>query len=675
MSPNDSDRIVRCAIHPSIGIARVGNAPKDFFIAPEVPGQAPDPGAPGFKTAKGEVKREGVRFRVYGYDAEGRVVREITSGDADDTEIHWQVHLANRKAAWYQFNNALDLKQYAMSSTYRNASIGGAYRNELVIDPGAREISGPDRHGPRYRFDQGYINFNTGNGPHQVPLGELRTDERGRLIVLGGFGKSASDSGAQATTFANNDGWYDDVSDGPVRARVKLADGREMDAAPAMVAVTPPNFGQGLYGPVTMYDVVYDLFLRHGWIAAPAQLTFWEHIFPIFERLVGNQWVNEGVFFLFGAGSPSDLTDPAVLGRLSDSGAGSREERERLFRWFRQPPPPWDTPGKRAVLPPPRHAKLPPFYGDGIDYGWTTIYDLALTTTQYEWLRRWAEGDFVPGERREPPRSLAEIPLEEQPAALDRTPLENCLGGPFHPGIELTWPMRVPSMWQEPDPLPFRLNILPPGTDPEDDCGTFLTPEIALAAGGPCSASGPGTLTRWMGVPWQTDEASCLNGYDTSYYLPLPSFWAARVPNEVLSMESFERLGAAGLSGLQRTKHLAYRQFWLRDLIKGAGASYQGRINNMVKQWNLLGIVAEQPAPEAAAAPEESPDWPRKYWVETQRSLTYTAKDPTWRQMLRAEHAIAEDEAAAPQSALFESVAPAEAPQEEPQHPVRRDER
>ncbi len=665
--PKDSARIVRCAIHPSIGIARVGNAREAYFLAPEAPGERPDPGPPGFKTDKGEVKREGVRFRVYGYDAEGRVVQEITAADA---EIHWQVHLANRKAAWYQFNNALDLKQFAMSSAFRNAAVTGALRDQLVIDPGAKQISGRNEHGARYRFDQGYINFSAGYGPHQVPLGEVRTDGEGRLIVLGGFGKSASDSGAPATTFANNDGWYDDVSDGPVRARVELADGRTLEAAPAMAVVTPPNFGQGLYSVVTLWDVVYDLFLRQGWIAAPAELRFWDDIYPLFERLVGNQWVNEGMFVLFGAGSPSDLTDPAVVERLASPDPQHREERESLYRWFRRPPPPWDAPGERAHLPPPRHAKLPPFYGDGIDYSSTTIYDLAITTTQHEQLKRWAAGDFVPGERRAP-RRLDEIPLAEQPAALDRAPLEGCLGGPFHPGIELTWPMRVPTLWQKPDPLPFRLNILPPGVEPKDDFGAILTPSIALGADGPCAASGPGTLSRWMGVPWQTDEASCLNGYDTSTYLPLPSFWAARVPNEVLSLESFERLSDADLPELQRAKHFAYRQFWLRDLTKGAGASYQGRINNMVKQWHLLGIVAERPTAPAA----EPPGWPERYWVETQRSLDFSAKDPTWRQTLRAEHAVADDEAAPPESALLKSAAPATAPQEEPQLPIRRDQR
>jgi hypothetical protein len=119
----DRQPIVRCAIHPAIGVARVGNAPADqYYLAPEIPGRAADPGAGGFKNEKGEVRKEACRFRIYGYDVDGNVVREIT---ADAAEITWEVHLANRKAAWYQFFNAMDMKQYALSTTYRNGAITG----------------------------------------------------------------------------------------------------------------------------------------------------------------------------------------------------------------------------------------------------------------------------------------------------------------------------------------------------------------------------------------------------------------------------------------------------------------------------------------------------------------------------------------------------------------------
>src|SRR5215470_4511934 len=316
--------IVRCAVHPAIGVARIGNAPADqYYIAPEVPGRAADPGPEGYKNAKGEVRKEAPRFRIYGYDQDGQVASELT---ADNAEITWEVHLANRKAAWYQFFNAMDLKQYALSTTYRNGAITGALRQSLVVDPGPVEITGRGISGAQYRFAGGFIRFGTG-APISVPLGELRTDEKGRLLVLGGNGTSASATNQPAVTFANNEGWYDDVSDGPVRARVKLPGQEVLDAEPAMVVVTPPNFGPGLYGVVTMYDVIYDLFVRHGWLSPPRRLTFWEHIFPLFERLVNSQWVNQGDYYLFGAGSPGDLTEPARLRKLADPGRAARAER------------------------------------------------------------------------------------------------------------------------------------------------------------------------------------------------------------------------------------------------------------------------------------------------------------------------------------------------------------
>jgi len=143
-------------------------------------------------------------------------------------------------------------------------------------------------------------------------------------------------------------------------------------------------------------------------------------------------------------------------------------------------------------------------------------------------------------------------------------------------------------------------------------------------------ASGPGSLTRWLGVPWQTDEASCLSGYDSSNYLPVPSFWAARVPNQVLSEHAYRQSTDRRLSYVQRVKSAGYRQFWLRDL---QGSGYQTRINNMVKEWSLLGIVTEHTAPPGKV----EPGLPARSWVETQRSRSFSDADPTWRQLLMVE--------------------------------------
>ncbi len=608
-----SDQIKRYAIYPGIGIARVGNSPDEYFIGPEAPGQVPDPEG-GFKDNAGRVKRQAARFYIYGLNDAGEAIAEITAADA---EITWRVHLANRKAAWYQFENAMDLPpKYAKTTALRNQTITGNDRQKLIIDPGSRSITGRDVIGDAYRFDNGEF-MGT-----KVPLGELRTDDAGRLLVLGGFGHSASYLGKPATTFANNNGWHDDISDGPVRATLKI-DGKEFEAEPAMVAVTPPSYGQGLYGVVTMYDVVFDLFVRDSNFAtrAPERPSFWRHIFPIFDRLVTSQWVNGGVNFLFGNGSPSDLTDPDLLYKLSSPAEEFKPLRTSYFNWFRNPA---DALGDQEPQ------KLPPFYGDAFgDYTDVGMVDLPLTVTQYDWLRRWAEGDFDddPSQRDRPP-ALEAYPLAEQPHALDEASLESCLGGPFHPGIEVTWPLRVATIWKE----PFRLNVLPEGQAPKMDYGPSLSPAEALGPGGVVETSGPGTLTWWMGVPWQTDGASCLSGYEIGTYLPLPSFWAARVPNQVLSERSYRRAMDESLPLAQRLKHLYYRVDWLRYF----GPDYETRINDNVAKWDKLGIIAARDG----SADHAEHKLPERLWVETGLAQEFTKSDPTWEQVRISERII-----------------------------------
>jgi hypothetical protein len=609
----ENETIVRYAIYPGVGIARVGNSTEEYFIGPQTPGEMPR-SENGFKDKEGRVKRQAARFRIYGLDKQGAAVQEIT---ADDAEITWRVHLANRKAGWYQFNNAMDLGDYALEARYRNQDTLGDERTTLIIDPGSRTISGRD--GSGVLFDSGEFMGK------RVPLGELRTDEQGRLLVLGGFGHSASYNNAQATTFANNDGWHDDVSDGPVRATIKV-NGTEYEAEPAMVAVTPPNYGPGLYGVVTMYDVVFDLFCRkfsqdQKWQEeASRRPSFWRDIYPIFERLVNSQWVNGGIDFLFGQFSPSNLTSPELLAKLASPAEEYQELRTAFFEWLRN---------LEDNLGPEEGAKIPPFYGDAFgDFTDLGADELSLTRTQYRWMQQWADGDFDPDEKyRDRPAQLEDYPIAEQPRALDEANLESCLGGPFHPGIELTWTLRQAMMWKE----PFRLNILPEGESPRDDFGPILRPEVCLGPDGAIAASGPGTLTRWMGVPWQTDEASCLSGYDIATYLRLPSFWAARVPNQVMSELAYKRVSDTLLPFGQRLKHFNYRQEWLRYF----GPSYEQRINQNVAQWDKVGIITEQEGPPDHA----EVGLPERLWVETELDDKFTVGDATWQQVLIAENA------------------------------------
>ena len=161
-------RIVKAAVYPAIGVARVGNSPDEFFIGPEVPWPVEEP--EGFyKDRRGALKRQAARFRVFGLDIHGKVIQELT---ADDAEITWRVHVANQKAAWYEFDVGAG-HPTGKTGPVRNPNVRD--RAQLVIDPGPITISGKEEQGAQYRFDKGKF-----LGEY-VYLGELRTEEKSAM--------------------------------------------------------------------------------------------------------------------------------------------------------------------------------------------------------------------------------------------------------------------------------------------------------------------------------------------------------------------------------------------------------------------------------------------------------------------------------------------------------------
>jgi hypothetical protein len=114
---------------------------------------------------------------------------------------------------------------------------------------------------------------------------------------------------------------------------------------------------------------------------------------------------------------------------------------------------------------------------------------------------------------------------------LDRAALDHCLAEAFHPGCEVTWPIRHLSLFSS----PFRIRHRP-SEQPKPDYGKTLTPGGALVK----RSQGPGDLTRWMGLPWQADTAFCRSGYDSDYDPYVPTFWPARVPNQILTKAAYE---------------------------------------------------------------------------------------------------------------------------------------
>jgi len=209
-------------IYPAIGIARVGNAPEAFCIGPEAAGGLPlhaegssaPFGAGDFRDEEGRVKRQAARFRIF-RSAPGQAPQEVTLDSAAIREIRWTVHLANKKASWYCFQTSRGQHGYACSHPLRNADrVTPPERRKLNIDPGPRRITGRDR-GPvefsRSSVPPGYAAAcfpPTGLKPSDIDtLGALKTDAAGRLLVLGGLGKSGTTAEEpKLANYANNDG-------------------------------------------------------------------------------------------------------------------------------------------------------------------------------------------------------------------------------------------------------------------------------------------------------------------------------------------------------------------------------------------------------------------------------------------------------------------------------------
>jgi hypothetical protein len=290
-------------IHPGIGIARLGNAPEEFCISPEKPAAlpiacdargnpllSPDGSAElpisKFKDGEGRIKRQAARFQIYVYDDESPQGRPLKVGDPVTgggnqgflVDIQWRAYLANKKASWYEFKQLAGEHGYAPDHPRRNAGITAAEaRQRLIIDPGPQIVDCTQTRTARFDRDGGVVYAPT-FPPQLAPcaidtLGELRTDDAGRLLVLGGRGSSGSflyDEFGQPRidTYANNDGWFDDTADGPVTARLVMYS-PEVDRTrfidveyPAWILVGYPAYVPQILDMVTIEEVVEDLAVR-----------------------------------------------------------------------------------------------------------------------------------------------------------------------------------------------------------------------------------------------------------------------------------------------------------------------------------------------------------------------------------------------------------------------------
>ena len=253
-SSSPSNEITSLRIFPAIGICRVGGS-RQWFYAPEIPGLPPEDND-HYKDGTSLIKKQVQRFRIYAYDKGNNVIGEITSNEAD---ITWGTHLANTKAAWYEFYNPLDNRELAppIPGKKRNSKVKSNQQREreLVVNPGLVEITGTNTNAEG--TEQKYQCMDEFMHSTQIKLGHLQTDPKGRLLVFPGDGVSTSPTGQGITSFADNDEWIDDWCDGPVFASVRLkSNGQTLQAEHAWVASAGPNFAPEITPIVTLYDLI-----------------------------------------------------------------------------------------------------------------------------------------------------------------------------------------------------------------------------------------------------------------------------------------------------------------------------------------------------------------------------------------------------------------------------------
>jgi hypothetical protein len=600
-------------IHPAIGIARVGDSPDAFYLAPEQAGAMPNElNADGteqpvtkFKDDEGRVKRQAARFRVYGYDDDSKEGKELQVGDqitvvlqrsgqtmlGEVQDIRWTVYLANKKASWYEFQQLDGEHGYGPEHPLRNADVTDAdARQQLIIDPGPQTVSHADANRQVAHFakgkNPGYTqSFPPPLRPNSVEtLGEIRAIQQGqnlRLLVLGGHGNSGSYKKGFGQPviqhYANNEGWFDDVSDGPVTATVVYkiisVDGRTndpsvgrtgtLDADAAWCVVGYPRYAPMIVDIVTMDEIAYDVAVRHFDYdpymygtppfsgkklpaAAGANETtgglknpqwnqdyypyFYRDIWPILIRPQSYQSVFD--FDNFAGGAPHDPTlqggnfDPSLLsvppfeGEDPELRAKRRTWRERIWWALRKPGQEnlWNFYPDPAL--PNYFLVLMPFLcGDNPITNTVPSKFLRFTDTQLFILGQWAAGKFV----NEQQEGIPTTPPEQRTQTgtdLDRGVLSNALGGAFCPGGEVAWIIRNPAIYAG----PFRIkhsSYFSPQTlaswqpNPLSLPGQLTTPQDqgSLAVG-----LEPGDLTKYGAVPWQSDFNECsTQDTDTTY--------------------------------------------------------------------------------------------------------------------------------------------------------------
>ncbi len=582
-----ADPILR--IYPSIGMARVGNS-VDYYIAPETMAGEPQAGTaltgglpikPGtldtpitsadLRDGEGGLKRQAARFRIYDVPDAGperypsgqpltEVVVGSTLGGKTVKDIVWTVHLANKKAACWDLDEAKGLAAYAGGNTpalrnpnypTENAADTDPKRlADLIIDAGPHSVAAKGTAGASsavfrkgvtptlYTAGQGiqaqadypvqYPSdafaaenlYTAADTPQDMPtpdgalppagesisyLGEISTDAEGRLLVLGGFGKATGFRRDPSEDFVltgdvNNDHWFDDTSDGPVTATVVFDDDTTLAVqSPGWVVVTDPSYAPQIRNAVSLWDDIY-----HTWVQEPT-LALQPELYAdgTYNTAYTPSFEGDIRPVFLAAGLQQWATN------LNSEGIDAHTSLTKVTAAT----PPDQAMSVKAFIRDPNNA-CP--IDDGMAKGCSTNITapkmplslgdagyamLTLTQTQFFFLKQWEAGKITtdPGT----PLNAGEL--------LDKATLVNCLGGRFNPGIDLTFIVRDPNLyrddWQKATVGPFRINAQPLDYAAAKPGVPFLG--VGYQPLDVSTKVEPGDLCKFMAIPWHTDYNSC----------------------------------------------------------------------------------------------------------------------------------------------------------------------
>lgn len=550
-----SDTVFR--VHPAIGIGRVGDS-EEFYIAPITAAGTIEPGGlmgglpikPGtedtpitaddFRDKDGNVKRQAARFRIYAYPAGSSgqypsgtgtlvTIGGVVSGKKV-VDIVWTVHLANKKLNNYSTVSKGD--QFRGIGAYQDPSLlelrNDGYKGttdksdplrlqQLFIDPGPRAIKASAGVSAVIAFDAATpAAYASSSGaitpiasyPKSFPsdfnklyeplgaltsLGNLRVDAKGGLIVAGGYakiaaisqdGKNPDDPLNQAT---ENGLWYDDAGDGPVNAVVVFDDNTTATVQAGWYVTGDPGYAPQTRNIISTWDDVYDIWVRQlglvpalystGKFQTSYRPSFPDDIQPIFHAAMLQRWnsnlpsVAINNHDMIGAIKPTD--DPT-------------SKIPNLKTLLRDPNSASDIQTGAPMMP--------------LSLGDAEKSFLTVSQTQYFLLSQWHAKAYSQGS------GPALGPGEK----LDKITLENCLGGRYSPGIEVSFTVRDVNLyiqdWQKQDCGPFRINQAPLDYSKATSDKPFLSFGYIPLRPIPVE---PGDISKFMSVPWFTDYNSC----------------------------------------------------------------------------------------------------------------------------------------------------------------------